>query len=383
MKNWDPLSLSAIRLFIVLLLPLNGEAYYRGEDMDYFSYHCILSRFVISQDYYYVTDATMSSLLLLGCVVLISVPLMFFELELRDVPPENSIQSFAFGTISISTAFSIILSNFVSYYTPYDWMLPDMITAFTWSCILFLAIPIIVRESKLLELHLHKGDPSYPPKRRRPSNYTILGYILGIVASIVPYSLFVFDLTQGHNIALVSNSLIFNQILERHTFSGPILQNRIIFYTQNYVSNLSSSLLFPTHICFIVYLLRYFKGRVKRNTVVAIGLSVAFLPSIYNLIQFLFSIGVVNIPLPFLIFTGFILMKRIPVVKHEISIWDEEPQQKWFEDSRVMEEEGLVIVKVPLRYLILSKLRGLRANVKSSQIKLETEKIHDEEIWSD
>ncbi|MHA1906996.1 MAG: hypothetical protein ACW98Y_06865 [Candidatus Thorarchaeota archaeon] len=387
MRNWNPLTLSAFRLFLVILLPLSIEIRFNREVMEFFYYNSILTRFIIPQDVYfdtgYLIESVVSPILLLGSIMLISAPLMYFEFELRSMPPENSALSLASWMVLFSGALAFALSYMIGFTYPYYWIMSDMMAAFIWSSIVFVVIPTILRETRLLEIHMKKGDSARPPKRNRPNSYTILGYILGIIVSIAPHSLFVFNLTQGYNIALTSNSFSINQIVERYTIIGPIIENRIMFQVQNYASNPLTSILFLGHLYFCIYLLRYFKGRAKRNRVILLGLGVAFGPAIYNLTQSFLFIGVANIPIPMLIIIGFILMKKIPVVKVEESVWDETPKQKWFEEPKVMGEEGMVFVKVPVRYLILSKLRGRRPNKKSSQIEFETEKVDEEDIWSD
>ena len=387
MKNWNPLSLSAIRLFLVLLLPLSIDIQFNRGELEFFSYNSILTRFFIPQDVYYdpryLFESVLSPILILGSIVLISAPIMYFEFELRRMSPDNSAQSFAFVMALISGALFLALNFIIGFTYPYYWIMFDVMVAFTWSSIVFVVIPLIVRETRLLELHMKKGDSAQPPKGNRPSSYTILGYILGIIVSIAPHSYFVFNLTQGFDIAIVSNSLIVNQSVERYSFIGPIIENRIMFQTQNYGSNPLLSLLFLGHICFCIYLLRYFKGRAQQKIVIFIGLWVAFAPSIYNFIQSFLFMGVVNFPTPFLLIAGFILMKKIPVVKVDESVWDETPTRKWFEDPKVMEEEEMTTVKVPLLYMILSRLRVRRPKALSPKPEFQTEKVDDEEIWSD
>ena len=76
-------------------------------------------------------------------------------------------------------------------------------------------------------------------------------------------------------------------------------------------------------------------------------------------------------------------MKKITVVKEDESVWDETPTRKWFEDPKVMEEEEMTTVKVPLLYMILSRLRVRRPKALSLKPEFQTEKVDDDEIWSD
>ena len=48
-----------------------------------------------------------------------------------------------------------------------------------------------------------------------------------------------------------------------------------------------------------------------------------------------------------------------------------------------MEEEEMTTVKVPLLYMILSRLRVRRPKALSLKPEFQTEKVDDDEIWSD
>ncbi|MFW9847854.1 MAG: hypothetical protein ACFFF4_01875 [Candidatus Thorarchaeota archaeon] len=226
--------------------------------------------------------------------------------------------------------------------------------AFTWSLTIFVVIPVIVKESKLLGQHMKNKRPQEMTGRFSVIKYSILGYLLGIMVSIVPYSYHWRD----HVTSLLSLTFYIDQIIARRSIYDPFSEYRIIFGTHSYITGYAFlfSLLFNIYFC--ISLLGYFKGNEKRRRVLLIGFFyplVILLNSAYNFYSGIFD--VFPIPLPILLITGLLLMKKIPVVPGDDSVWVEETERVWYEEPKVMQDDGMVYVKVPLKYRITSIMK--------------------------
>jgi len=358
MKTWKPIFWSFIRLLLILLLPLTFGVHIIQDEFQDFSYNCIFSRILNPQNIYFDPSFSPISLLypilLVGSVVLISAPLMYFEFNLRRIPPEKSAKLSAFLLVLVSMALIFMMTYFSVLIYEFYWIQYDVVMVFTWSIIVFVVFPIIVRETRLLEHHMKKGGPAQKPKGYRPSNYTILGYVLGLLVSIGPYAYFTSSSNGWTNSSLYSISFTINQ--SAHSVYG----SQITFYMLSYISGSLISLLILPNICFCIYLLRYFKGNAERTRVILIGLAGALSP--FLLLVYYYSEIITVTPMPILIIAGLILMKIIPVVEIDESVWDETPKQMWFEAPHEMETQTMVFVKVPYRYMILCKLRKWRSH---------------------
>lgn len=361
MKNWKPIFWSSIRFLLVLLLPIYINAQLIRGSLQNFSYYCLLMRIFpqdIFLDPFYSVWSILYRTMLLGAVILISAPLIYFELNLRRMPPENSAKASAFVLLLVSTFLFAFLNYFLVDINHYFWIMFDVEMAFTWSVIVFVVFPLLVRETRLLEFHRKKGEPTREPKRYRPSKYSIFGYILALIVSIWPYSYRISTTTDRTYSAIDSISFIITQS------EYLIYENSVAVYPQNYFVLSFNSLMILINICFCIYLLRFFKGDADRTKVFVIGLagvSAPFLLFTYNAIISNYTNLVIGIPFPLLLITGLILLKITPIVKADESIWMETPKRMWFEGPQEIEEERVPIVNVPFKYIIISRLRKWRS----------------------
>ncbi|MFW9870017.1 MAG: hypothetical protein ACFFEL_10365, partial [Candidatus Thorarchaeota archaeon] len=180
-----------VKFLIVLLLPLSIEFLISRGQNQYFRYNCVISIFLNAEQFYYYIESieliTYQNMFL-GSIIVMSIPLMYFEYSMRNMAPDVSAFPSAIILFSISIAlFNGLVSIQESIY-PYYWYPYDIEIPFTWAIFIFLVFPLLMRESKLLETHMLKDRPKPTRSRFKPSKYSILGYILCILVAIMPYS---------------------------------------------------------------------------------------------------------------------------------------------------------------------------------------------------
>jgi hypothetical protein len=380
MKSWSLILQSMARLILILLLPLSiGVHIEVGESLS-IHYSCIISRISNPEDIYFDPLYSVESLgyltFFLGSVFLITGPLLYFEYRMKSIPSDNSVLSSATVLFAVSSAIFIVLYSFLGSIYPYDVILFDVEIAFTWSIFLFLVFPILVRETKLLENHMTKSKPNPAASRYRPSKYTLLGYFLGIVVAIGPYHYETFSNNDWTYTILVSHSVIFNQSYLQYAISGPIYAHDLMLFTHTYLRGIALEISLLVSLGFCIYLLRYFKGDAKKPSLILTGLFSAFIAYIGSII---IPNSSFHLPTPLLLFSGLTLMKIIPVVKADESVWDETPERLWYERPEVLEEMRVGLVDVPLRYMILSRLRTRNFKAIPLESDIRCEKAYDED----
>ncbi|MFW9893102.1 MAG: hypothetical protein ACFFFO_12905 [Candidatus Thorarchaeota archaeon] len=303
---------------------------------------------------------------------------MYFEYSMRNMAPDVSAFPSAIILFSISIAlFNGLVSIQESIY-PYYWYPYDIEIPFTWAIFIFLVFPLLMRESKLLETHMLKDRPKPTRSRFKPSKYSILGYILCILVAIMPYS---FNTSHRVNdfgeMVLVSHSIVISQWYRIYPTTNIILESGFGIYTHTYLRSFNLEITLLISLGFCILLLRYFKCMSKKSTAILTGLFGASLPLIDSII---FPGSSFKVPTPFLFLTGLVLLKIIPVVKAEEYIWDEIPVQFWYEPPKLKYKEGMVFVKVPFRYILLSRLRILGSKNSSSVSKMNTKSATYDDI---
>jgi hypothetical protein len=380
MKPRTPILQSTARLLLVILLPLSIDVQAESGVLQYVSYSCVASR-IFNPDYmyfdsFYSVESLGYANFLLGSLFLITAPLIYFEYRLRSIHPDSSVLPSATVVALATGALYIVLNSVFGSTWPYYWILSDVEIAFTWSFIVFGIFPLLVRETKLLGKHMTKGEPAPVKSRYRPSKYTLLGYILSIIVTMVPFHFVTSNYNGSFNTTIVSYSIFFNQSGYYDIITGYVFENRIWFSTYNYFRGYALEITLLASLGFCIFILRYLRGNATKRSIFLIGLFITFIPYLASLIL---SNNSFSLPTPFLLLTGFILMKKISVVKADVIIWDEIPERIWYEKPIVMQEEGMVSVKVPLRYMIISRLRVRRFKATPLRPDISFEKVAEKD----
>jgi hypothetical protein len=149
-----------------------------------------------------------------------------------------------------------------------------------------------------------------------------------------------------------------------------------MLFTHTYLRGIALEISLLVSLGFCIYLLRYFKGDAKKPSLILTGLFSAFIAYIGSII---IPNSSFHLPTPLLLFSGLTLMKIIPVVKADESVWDETPERLWYERPEVLEEMRVGLVDVPLRYMILSRLRTRNFKAIPLESDIRCEKAYDED----
>ncbi|MFX1484063.1 MAG: hypothetical protein ACFFCP_12860 [Promethearchaeota archaeon] len=349
---------SAAKLLLVLFLPLFIDVKFVSGRLQYIHYDLIVTKSLFYS--YNFFELAMNLNKTLGAFILISCPLIYFEYKVRNESSRDSVIASAMTLFLVSLVLFRGLAFFQESIGLYYWILYDVESAFTWSIFVFLVFPFLMREAKLLENHMSEFKPESVKSRINPSKYRVLGYILCIIVALTPFGFSIWSYNQQAGIYFYSNLITIDHST-LYTFS---VENNIMIWTFTYLTDLLVPLKLSITTGFCVLLFRYFKGNTKKQFVIFAGLLDASLPIIGAAIlqQPLLPFAA---PLPLL--AGLVLMKKISVVKADEYIWDEIPVHFWYEQQKVTDEEGMVLVKIPLSYVIISRLRNLRPKTNPSK----------------
>jgi len=354
-----------------------------GGGLQYFHYTNIITVILNPSQAYFYPDYPYEianyRILLLGSIVLITAPLIYFEYRMRNKPPDFSAISSATVLFLVSIFLFKCLVYFQDFFNIYGWISYPVERAYTWSIYVFLVFPILLRETKLLEKHMNTWNSEIATSRFRRSKYTILGYIIGIIVAIGPYNLRTFGDYYYSEAILVSHSIGLAQVYQ-YTNLGSTFEQSIDFFTHTYLLDFNLEITLFVSISFVILLLRYFKGSAKRRAVILTGIFDASIPFIASVI---FPTYMSSFPIPFLLLAGLVIMRRIPVVKAKEYIWDEIPARYWYETPRKTGEEELVFVKVPIRYVFMSRLRNLGSKASTSSTEINPKTAVIDEIYPD
>lgn len=130
---------------------------------------------------------------------------------------------------------------------------------------------------------------------------------------------------------------------------------------------------------FVREIYRYLRKEVTRKRLMLVGLMATLYPLIIRMVfpsMFYYYYNVV-IPLPFVFLAGLLVVKlHRPIIGLTDRIWREDEPRYWWDEEKKKEEEGVSttpgtpyryredIVKVPLYYIIISRIKNLRKRNK-------------------
>jgi len=140
----------------------------------------------------------------------------------------------------------------------------------------------------------------------------------------------------------------------------------VMFYTLSIVAIPGFFLIFSLRFVFIRDLFRFNQGQVTQSRLLSMGILSEMAPAaILTLLQFSY-ISVLEMPFwsyewilptPLFPLLGYLFARMSRFLTTFDTVWEDEEDVMWFESSEPLQELG---IKVPISYLILSKLRKLR-----------------------
>lgn len=226
-----------------------------------------------------------------------------------------------------------------------EYPLVAVMTLSSWSTAFLLVIPFLMKQ-----VRSHNASTS-------PSTQEMTAILLGICVFIVPIAVIQLSMFGSwDNVAnwIMVSSLWTCQVIPE---GGNVA---IYFSSAGSLVYIFTPLLVGFNTLFAYYVVRYLCHRTSRRKCIQVGLLSAIGTTFTVLIPELFSTNMLMpTPVMFLIGAAIVFVaKPVDVVD---DLWEDVPHEMWFHDRRSGEELAVgEAIKVPLRYVLYSKIRGPR-----------------------
>jgi hypothetical protein len=329
---------------------------------------------------------TYFSFILIGLAIAVCIPGIYFTRWLHQQPRETAVKKMALAAAVFTSLITFPLALLMPY-SPYMPIMPifggSMIDSIVpWVIAVFVVLPVMGRHGSLVDSDRRAEQFSNTPEHLiheggiRPGRYTIMSYILGTIALCIPsiaYSYAYFDpRSTSLNLALMTPGWIgryFQYGIESGSLYLSVMPSITVYVF--YLLNIFS-------LIFAYSILQYIHTHIDRMRVLAYGALSIITPSAFFFVMMPFN---TVIPIPVLLMLGLsivFIMKQVPPRQ---TIWEDKKVKMWYEKDQeiavmgnqptakqVMRSDSIATVKVPISYLIMSKIRGLRSpNTQSSQ----------------
>jgi len=365
---------TSIKVLLVLLVPVYAsvevDARLPGLEGYGGNYNCILFT-VLALHYSRDVFITIRTPVTILAAINICVPGIYFTRRLAHQPRTTPIKDMALGS-GFATAF---LAIYFVYGNSFDY---SLLTIGSLALVVFLILPIFVREAELVGLARVLTQPdgndvsegAQVRMSRIPRKYTIIGAILALGALLTPHFLIVQTWNFGGTIryqviSLLSGTWYDSSLLAPYWGAGSVIAGIddlfVIFFVHG------------VRILFAFGILRYWRGITSGTKVVLVGAIGFLLPAtVFQFVQngFVFETLVFSSPLPILFLAGLLAIISIRPTYVEnlqllelVSEEDVEVKKSWELAQRV---------DVPFFYalksrtvLALSRLRRRREDQES------------------
>jgi hypothetical protein len=375
----------AIKIFAVMLLPINFLIEFGSPG--FFQYTSIIltlgsypyfDSFLPTQGFYPFFPDPITIVL----AIVVCLPGLYFSRWIEQQPRETPVKKMALAAAVFTSLITFPLAMFVPYnpFMPIFGGIMMVQSAVPWVIAVFVVLPVMSRHGSYIdsdrkaahfsdtpEISIHEGGI-------RPGRYTILGYLLGIIALCIPNFGYIYggfspgfsSLTIGM-VTPVWTGTYSQYGMGAGSFSLYIMPSFTVFM---------SYLLCIFSIIFAYSILQYIQTHIDRMRVLAYGALSIVVPYAFFSIS---SPFMTVIPFPVLLVLGLpiaFLVKQVPARQ---TIWEDKAVQMWYEKGQeitimsnqpsgkqIMRPDAIATVKVPFTYLLISKLRSLRfPNMKS------------------
>ncbi|MFW9979701.1 MAG: hypothetical protein ACFFEJ_16580 [Candidatus Thorarchaeota archaeon] len=320
-----------VRIVIILLLPIEISFY-----LDSFGYTSVVLQ--TGEPRFIPTYAEPSLLIILPILLFLQIPGILFDYIQYHKPKEVSVRKYFVGAYIIGNPFIqyfimtpiVLLLSVLSWEI---WMQMQIsaglaLLASTWGLLLFVIIPFLSRETRMmkdaLQIKQNLGSSRFG---RLLSQYDIIAILLGATIFLAP-NLFAFYGTMspfgGSSFTLISGSAVFEG-MNYPTSSFTYLIVSGIYYPFMAIVN-------ALYLYFAVNILQYLQGKASRNQCVAIGLvSVVGSPFIIPILPLSYmGTGGLLLPIPITFVLGLLIILVNKPVYIEEPIWDESVEQDLF-----------------------------------------------------
>ncbi|MFW9847533.1 MAG: hypothetical protein ACFFF4_00230 [Candidatus Thorarchaeota archaeon] len=229
------------------------------------------------------------------------------------------------------------------------------ILACNWTFLFFIVIPFIRREGKPMNASdLNTDNDYFLYIIRKPSKVEAISIILSFCIIFIPilaipqHFYYYRDLYDSLNLTLISASgmVLINSGESVYVFFSTMSE---LFYATNILA-------IGLHIKYIQSVLQYLQGLKKRSKCITDGIiaviALALIPYIpFPLFDVYFNY---TIPIPLIFIIGLVVIYIVEPIPFQEKLWDVKPIEK------KLKYDGKI--KVPLHYIIWSKLRHSKTN---------------------
>jgi hypothetical protein len=268
----------------------------------------------------------------------------------------------------------------------------------TWILVVLVLLPVFTREGSFIDAarrhqaRLPIGDTQSTSLMQLPGKGILMGFILGMVALLVPFFAYVYDWGAGSSTMMLLSTSWTGSL----RFSG---DNSFFELTPlPFASILSPTffiipLFFVFNLGFAYSVLLYLQSRASKMRTALYGALGVAVPLAFFSVSSMMT-GVIPgytmqyIPLPVQQIVGLLMMLFVKQTRQDERIWDDSEDKMWFDEEGREERrtpDPTPKVTIPVTYLLRSRIRGFRKGSKKRIVVTdphEAEWAHDEEIWT-
>jgi hypothetical protein len=321
----------------------------------------------------------------IALAIVVCSPGIYFIRWLNQQPREKSVKKMALAAAVFTSLITFPLSM-IQPYNRYMPMVPyyvgSMIDSVApWVIAVFVVLPIMGRHGSFIDSDRKAAHFSDTPEHLiheggiRPGRYTIMGYILGIIALCIPsiaYAYSYFDpWSTSFSLAIMTPVWAgsYSQYgIESASFYLSVMPSITVFLF--YLLNIFA-------LIFAYSILQYIQTHVDRMRVLAYAALSIIAPAAFFFFMIPFN---TEVPIPVLLVLGLSIVFKLKQIPPRQTIWEDKSVKMWYEKDheitvmgnqpptkQVIRSEPITMVKVPFTYLLISKIRSLRSlNIKPS-----------------
>jgi hypothetical protein len=308
--------------------------------------------------------------LLLG---VFSIPgILFYYIQTHRPADQSVTKIFILASIlmtpSVIGFFTSLILSFLAMALAYDLYsmvispLVTVVTLSTWSTAFLLVIPFLMRQVRLHKVSTNRDRNSSTSL----STQEMIAILLGICVFILPTAIIQF-------LMLGSRESIMDWVIVSSIWTCQV--NSQAGFVVVYLSSTGSLIYLFTPILaglntlFAYYVMRYLCHRTSRMKCIQVGVFTAIGTTLAVLIPELFSPRTF-LPTPVMLLVGALVVFAATPVEVADYLWEDVPHEMWFYDreSTIELPEGESI-RVPLSYVLYSKLRSPRRQRIRSEVK--------------
>jgi hypothetical protein len=378
-----------IKIVAVLLLPLSINIEFG--DPGWFQYTSAI--FAIGSYPYYgdflpypPSIPVFLDLMTIGLAIAVCIPGIYFNRWLMQQPREKAVKKMALAAAILTSLITYPLMFSIPFnpYLPVYGGAMVMQAIIPWVVAVFVILPVMGRHGSFIDSDRKAAWFSGTPEALiheggiRPGRYTILAYILGVIALCFPNTGYVFTYGGGIGFDSIQVGLITPVWIGSYAQYGMGSGSFYLSMLPSFYGLLFYALCGFSPI-FAFSVLQYIQTHVSRMRVFAYAALSILAPYMFF---FVVSPFTTVVPIPILLSLGLPSVFLLKQIAPRERLWEDEKVKMWYEKGedgqelvvvgdqskgyRLFRPEPIDTVKVPYTYLIISKLRTLRSpNVRS------------------